>query len=72
MLLPFFLDKRFVSAIIQIVAKQISLRGAGCIRLRVELVVQTREPDTASTVGGKDAYMGYLRVALHLDGLQCD
>ena len=31
--------------------------------------VLTREPDTASTVGGKDAYMGYARgIALHLDG----
>ena len=28
----------------------------------------TREPDTANTVGGKDAHMGYLRIALHLDG----
>ena len=34
---------------------QICLRGAGCIRLRVDLVVLTREPDTVSTVGGKDA-----------------
>ena len=31
--------------------------------------VLTREPDTASTVGGKDAHMGYARgIALHLDG----
>ena len=36
-----------------------SLRGAGYIRLRVGFVSLTREPDTASTVGGKDAYMGY-------------
>ena len=35
-------------------AKQIRLRGAGCIRLRVSLLALTREPDTASTVGGKD------------------
>lgn len=44
------------------------LRGAGCIRLRLSLVALTREPDTASTVGGKDAHMGRLCVALHLDG----
>ena len=37
---------------------RIRLRGAGCIRLRVDLVVLTREPDTANTVGGKDADMG--------------
>ncbi len=30
--------------------------------------VLTREPDTASTVGGKDAHMGYQCIALHLDG----
>ena len=71
-MLLFFLDICSTPAIIQVIAKQISLRGAGCIRLRVESVVQTREPDTVSTVGGKDAYMGYLCVALHLDGLQCD
>ena len=41
---------------------QISLRGAGCIRLRVSSVALTREPDTASTVGGKDAYMGVFYV----------
>ena len=35
-------------------AKQIRLRGAGWIRLRVSLPALTREPDTASTVGGKD------------------
>ena len=35
-------------------AKQIRLRGAGRIRLRVSLPALTREPDTASTVGGKD------------------
>ena len=39
--------------------KQISLRGAGCIRLRVGFVALTREPDTVSTVGGKDAHMRY-------------
>ena len=30
----------------------------------------TREPDTVSTVGGKDAHMGYRGIALHPDG--CD
>ena len=28
-------------------------------RLRVGVCALTREPDTANTVGGKDAYMGY-------------
>ena len=34
---------------------QRSLRGAGRIRLRLDWVVLTREPDTVNTVGGKDA-----------------
>ena len=47
-----------------------SLRGAGQIRLRLDQNwVLTREPDTVSTVVGKDAEMGYARgIALHLDG----
>ncbi len=53
------------------IAEQINLRGACCSRLRLDLVVLTREPDTVSTVVGKDAYREYL-LALHLTGLQCD
>ena len=52
------LDKSPKRSIINTDRKQISLRGAGCIRLRLDSVVLTREPDTASTVGGKDADMG--------------
>ena len=45
-------------------AKQIRLRGAGWIRLRVSLPALTREPDTVSTVGGKDQNTGF-GIALH-------
>ena len=59
--LSFFLDFLLNCAIIPSDRKkQIHLRGAGCVRLRVGNAAQTREPDTASTVGGKDAHMGYL------------
>ena len=45
-------------------AKQIRLRGAGWIRLRVSLLALTREPDTANTVGGKDRNTNF-GIALH-------
>ena len=32
-------------------------------RLRVGVCALTREPDTANTVGGKDAHMGYNSVS---------
>ena len=62
------IDFLYFYAIIKQIAKQIYLRGACCSRLRLDLVVLTREPDTVSTVVGKDAHMRYLRIALHLDG----
>ena len=54
------------------IAKRISLRGAGCIRLRVGFVTLTREPDTVSTVGGKDAHMRYHLYRIAPRRLQCD
>ena len=64
-------DKSAISAIINSNRAQISLRGAECIRLRVGSVAQTREPDTASTVGGKDAHMGCLFVS-HCTWTDCN
>ena len=55
-----WLDKRRFAIIINTDHNKIRLRGAGCIRLRLDYVVLTREPDTVSTVVGKDAYMRYL------------
>ena len=53
-------------------AKQIRLRGAGRIRLRVSLLALTREPDTANTVGGKDRNTN-CGIALHPEtGLRRD
>ena len=51
----FSLTIRSYPTIIPKTQKQISLRGAGRIRLRVSCVALTREPDTVNTVGGKDA-----------------
>ena len=46
-------------------------KSSGCRTFRLRLGKDralTREPDTVSTVVGKDAYMGYFCIALHLDG----
>lgn len=37
-------------------------------RLRLGVHALTREPDTVSTVVGKDAYMGFRWITLHLGG----
>ena len=50
-----WLDRFSVLCYNDFTAEQTYLRGAGCIRLRSDLVVLTREPDTVSTVVGKDA-----------------
>ena len=51
---------------------RITNKSSGCRTDPAEIGLSsalTREPDTANTVGGKDAQMGYARgIALHLDG----
>ena len=69
---PWHLDKRREWAIINPDRAQISLRGAGCIRLRVSSVALTREPDTANTVGGKDAHMGVFYCRPHCTWTDCN
>ena len=68
---PVFLDICRRSGIMKPAAKQISLRGVGNARLRVERQVQTREPDTVNTVVGKDAHMDTFVSHCTGTGLQC-
>lgn len=69
----FLLDNfPFFAIMIHSSHRKLSLRGAGRIRLRLSFVALTREPDTASTVGGKDAHMRYHCVShCTWTGLQC-
>ena len=70
----FFLTFFSSLAIMSAAQKQIRLRGAGQIRLRVSCVALTREPDTANTVGGKDADLNTAKTVLHCTwtGLRCN
>ena len=59
----FALDILHFFAILTLDRKTNKSSGSRKDRLRVGVCALTREPDTANTVGGKDAYMGYNSVS---------